>query len=225
MRLKFYVLNLVTMDRYDKVLDLIEHPEKYSSRQIEELLSDPDMREIYNLLCKTASASRRRSVDIDAEWVSFSTRHAGKQHRRGLMKYFGSRAAAVAAIALSSLAAVAVGIAVTVAVTGIDKDDTQAAVHENPVNSTCVPETAEESDAAVSAAKEPVTFEDAALAEIMSAVEREYGVTVKFRNPSTASLHLYYRFDPSLPVEEIIEQLNTFEQINIIREDNTLYID
>lgn len=40
------------MDKYDIVLDLIEHPAEYTPEKIEEMLSDPETREIYNLLCK-----------------------------------------------------------------------------------------------------------------------------------------------------------------------------
>ncbi len=43
------------MDKHELVFDMIDHPEHYTSEQIAELLSDPEAREIYNLLCKTES--------------------------------------------------------------------------------------------------------------------------------------------------------------------------
>lgn len=46
-----------------------------------------------------------------------------------------------------------------------------------------------------------------------------------FDNKEAATLHLYYRLDPSLSIDEVISQLNTFEQINIKRQGDTLTID
>ena len=61
------------MDKYDLVLDIIEHPENYTSEQLAELLGEPEMREIYNLLCKTDSAiEASRDIDVDVEWEGFA---------------------------------------------------------------------------------------------------------------------------------------------------------
>lgn len=77
----------------------------------------------------------------------------------------------------------------------------------------------------VSALTAPVMFEDEPLEAIMNTVARAYGVEVRFNNDKAASLHLYYKLDPSLPLDEVVSQLNTFEQINIRRNGNTLTID
>ena len=71
----------------------------------------------------------------------------------------------------------------------------------------------------------PIMFEDEPLEKIMKEVANAYGVEVKFYNKDAASLHLYYEFDPSLQLNEVVEQLNTFEQINIKKNGNTLTID
>ena len=57
------------MDKYDLVLDIIEHPEKYTSEQLAEIMSEPETREIYNLLCKTESVIKGyEEPDVSAEW-------------------------------------------------------------------------------------------------------------------------------------------------------------
>lgn len=57
------------MDKYELVLDIVEHPEKYTSEQLAEIMSDPETREIYNQFCKTESAiDANEEVDVDAEW-------------------------------------------------------------------------------------------------------------------------------------------------------------
>ena len=68
-------------------------------------------------------------------------------------------------------------------------------------------------------------FEDEPLETIMKEVAATYEVEVMLNNKETASLHLYYRLDPSQPINEVVEQLNTFERINIRQDGNTLIID
>lgn len=60
--------------------------------------------------------------------------------------------------------------------------------------------------------------------DIMKAVSANYGVDVVFNNKEAATLHLYYRLDPSLTIDEVISQLNTFEQIDIKRQGEMLTI-
>ena len=82
-----------------------------------------------------------------------------------------------------------------------------------------------ESQDSLFAVTEPVMFEDGSLEEIMKAISTTYGVQFTFNNVEAAALHLYYRLDPSLPLDEVISQLNTFEQINIRLNGDTLTID
>lgn len=206
------------MDKYDIVLDLIEHPAEYTPERIVEILSDPETREIYNLICKTGStfASQDAEVDVNDEWQSFS-----KSHKKPKFRFFwsGSRAASITAIAFTSLAVAAIGITVAVktfapqpqsletpAKTSISKPVSMSESVEN--DSTVI---AEE----VVLPNTPILFEDASLEEILNRVSEVHGFSVEYENPEVAMLHLYYRFDPAIPLKETVEQLNSFEQINI----------
>ena len=65
--------------KYDTVFDIIDHPEKYPVDRLNEILSDPEAREIYNLLCKANSAIEAneadKEVDVNAQWEDFSLKH------------------------------------------------------------------------------------------------------------------------------------------------------
>lgn len=212
------------MDKYDLVLDIIEHPEKYSSEQLAEIMSEPKAREIYNLLCKTESAIKdSEEPDVNSEWEKFSNSRLVRPRR--VFSWFGSRAASIAAIVGSSIVAVAAGIAVTVSV--IDHKSEQIAEDTSVAPSAAVvsTDTITSNVDTVSVSLTPVMFEDEPLEIIMREVAKVYGVEVKFKDVNAASLHLYYKFDPSLTLNDVIEQLNTFEQINIRRNGNTLTID
>ena len=214
------------MDKYQLVLDIIEHPAKYTEERLAEILSDPETREIYNLLCKADSAiMANKEVDTDAQWADFTRKHIIRPRHH--FSWFGSRAASIAAIICTSIVAVAAGIAVTVSV--IEHTD-KPAVSDEPQITVTPTEIPQETEVhaptdSIATAAEPVMFVDAPLNAIMEQIAVTYGVQVRFNNDEAAGLHLYYRLNPELTLDEVVAQLNTFEQIDITRNGNTLTID
>lgn len=213
-------------DKYGIVLDIVEHPDRYNSEQLQEILSDPETREVYNLLCKVDSAVEAgKEPDVEAEWKRFAQKHDVRPRRRYFM-WFGSRAASIAAIAATSIVAVAAGIALTVAVTERKSEP----MKEGPSKTAAVVRTIAPAVTGVPAdsitvRENSVMFEDESLETIMNEVASAYGVEVVFDNKEASGLRLYYKLNPSLPLDEVVSQLNTFEQINITLKDNTLTVE
>lgn len=224
------------MDKYDLVLDIIGQPEKYSQEQIKELLDDKETREIYNLLCKTGSAVNREcdSPDADAEWEAFKTQRlkgdgnesARHARLRVLTSWLSSRAASTAIViglSITSIAAIGIGIKMM-------SDRQQTAAKETVADVKPLAPAAAEGDTIQNAARqkpapaEPIVFENATLETIMTAIGEYYGVSVRYANNEAKALRLYFRLDASLPLAEVMEQLNTFDRINITQTDNTLTI-
>lgn len=61
--------------KWDMLLDLLEHPEKYSETQKDELLGDKEVNELYQQLIETRqsldfamSKEKMKMPSIDAEW-------------------------------------------------------------------------------------------------------------------------------------------------------------
>ncbi|MDE6021682.1 MAG: hypothetical protein K2H01_11895 [Ruminococcus sp.] len=213
------------MDKYDLVLDLVEHPDKYSPVEIEELLSDPELKEIYTLLCKTGASLKineeHSGPDVDEEWQKVCAQNRASRFRFSI---FGNRAASLVIISLTSLAALAIGVAIAVmhpnknepsVVSNVDIKNEESKVNGNDTF-TIVDEILP---------TEPVLYKDETLGVILDVVAKSYGVSVKFCTEDTSNLHLYFRFNPELPLTEVVDQLNTFEQINIRVEDKTLIVD
>ncbi|MDE6288931.1 MAG: DUF4974 domain-containing protein, partial [Muribaculaceae bacterium] len=213
------------VNKYDLVLDIIEHPEKYESDLLKEIMSDPETAEIYHLLCKTDSAVKaHKEIDVDAEWKRFSATHSTRPRR--YFKWMGSRAASIAAVIFTSIVAVAAGIAISVSIEDksaptVIEDNRETAEVSNADNTSEVIIAQTDS---VTADPTPVLFENESLETIMNEVATAYDVVVKFNNDEVSDLHLYYRLDPALSIDEVVSQLNTFEQINIKRNGNTLTI-
>ena len=212
------------MDNYDIVLDLIEHPERYTAQQMAEILAEPEAREIYNLICKSESSLKANGAvaDVDAEWESFTRQNFRPRFR---LLRFRSRAASIAVIVLSSVAALAVGLAVTVNLSESGCEPEMAEEINAPSAVLAVADTVAVPDDSIRQSASPVLFENETLAAILDTVAGWHGVTVSYGTPDVAELHLYYRFDPKLPLSEIVEQLNTFEQINIRLDGKTLIVD
>lgn len=223
------------MDKYDLVLDILANPGKYPPGRLEEILSDPGTREIYDLLCETVTAAGEpEPVDIDRQWKTFKARRMLRPRR---FVWLGSRAATIAVALITSLVAVAIGVAVTVSISRSKPakaeivavaEQSATATSASAVTAAPADTVAAAPDAAPDAAPaqaEPVLFEDATLQAIMDEVAKTYRVQISFNDKDAAALHLYYKFDPALPLDEIIAQLNAFEQINITRNGDTLIID
>ncbi len=213
------------MDKYELVLDIIEHSERYDAESLSKLLSDPEIKKIYNAFCKTESAVVANiQVDVDAEWKRFSRNYFFGKGR--LFFLHGSRVASIGVIIFTSILAVGAGIAVSMAIEerrGEEVKDSKIEASENKM----VAQTSEQVSEELTYTSEslPIMFEDESLENIIKAIAKAYGVEVKINNMDAASLRLYYKFDPALHLDEVVSQLNTFDQIDIRLNDNTITID
>lgn len=230
------------MDKYDLVLDIIGHPEKYSPEQIESLLSDPETKEIYEIVSLTSSAANSTDTvapeEIDRQWRRLESsirlaqkdaESAGKHEVRAprFLYFFQSRAAAVAAVTLTSLVAVAIGVGVKYGFG--HKESTDAAGGEIRQESAVTSAVA--GDSAVSVLADsvaidltPVVFEDEALGTILSRIASVHDAKVVIA-PSKASLRLYFKWNPAETLDEVVARLNNFDQIDIVLDGKTIKVD
>lgn len=214
------------VNKYDLVLDIVEHPEKYPADRLREILSDSETREIYNLLCMADSAvEAEKETDVDAEWERFAQRQSIAPRRRfsGLL---GSRAAGIAAIIFTSVVAVAAGIAVTVAVgkhrgeSAADKTETREVAAVTAAGDSLIQ--ASDSLRAMSA---PILFEDKSLEEIMEEVSRIYGVKVSLPHQGGGiSASLLQTRPLHCRSTRLCRSSTPSEQLHIRHEDNSLII-
>ena len=216
-------------DNIDRLLDALEHPENYNDTEIEQLLTDPDEREVYEMLRKTADISAPvPEINIDEEWRRFE---AKQPKRRPVilrwLSFMASRnAAAVVTALVDTLAVVAATIGVThyfnankeMAQTEQTEPQKQTAIADSKVAPTdTIP-------AETTPLPETIVFKGENLERILADMAGYYGVTVKFNQDAAKSLLLYFEWDQSLPLSEVVEQLNNFEQINITITDKILTV-
>ncbi len=216
-------------DNIDRLLDALEHPENYSDAEVEQLLTDSEAREVYDLLRKTADASAPfPEINLDEEWQRFEA----KQPKRSSiilrwLSFMASRNAAAVVIALVGTLAV---VAATVGMThyfNVNKEIAQTKQAE-PQEQTAIANInvapTDTIPAETTSLPETIVFKGENLERILAAMAGYYGATVKFNQDDAKSLQLYFEWDRSLPLNEIVEQLNNFEQIDITLTDKVLTV-
>ena len=217
------------MDKIDKLLDAIEHPECYSDTEMETMLADPEVREVYDLLDKTKSSlASVATPDVDAEWDTFKNAHPAAQQRKSfsIINLFTRNVAASIAIGIASLAAVAAVVGVSV---------NYVLDHKEAANSTVTVAVAKEiivaNDTIVpreetpEVAPETIVFDNEPLEAIAASIADYYGYRAEFSTDAPKTLRLYFRWNQALTLEEVVESLNNFEQINLTIIDKTIKID
>ena len=216
-------------DNTDRLLDALKHPENYTDAEVEQILSDPEAREVYDMMRKTADASAPvPEINLDEEWHRFES----KQTRRKpvilrWLPFMASRNASAVVLALVGTLAV---VAATIGVThyfGTQKDLAQTQQVEQQ-EQTVVANTDVAPADTIRVEEVPrhdtILFKGESLETILSDIARYHGATVKFNQDAAKSLQLYYEWNYTLPLNEVVEQLNNFEQINITLTDNVLTV-
>lgn len=216
-------------DNIDRLLDALEHPEKYSDAEVEQLLTDSEAREVYDILRKTADVSAPvPEINIDDEWRRFEAKQP--KRRSNILRWLSfvaSRNAAAVVIALVGTLAV---VAATIGVTHYfiaDKElaqteQTEPQKQTNIANANVAPTDTIPSE--TTSLPETIVFKGENLERILADMARYYDATVKFNRDAAKFLQLYFEWDQSLPLNEVVEQLNNFEQINIILNDKVLTV-
>ncbi len=216
------------MDKIDKLLDALEHTDHYSEKEIEALLSDQEIREVYNLLDKTKTTlTPIPTPDVDAEWCKFSNSHTSKRERTyRIFNLFSRNVAASIAIGIASLAAVAAVVGVSVNYALNNKPDNPIAEVVQPtkgnIESSDTIVVAEEASAV---APETIVFDNEPFETIIQCISEYYGYKAEFSTEASKALRLYFRWNQGLPLDEVVESLNNFEHINLTVKDNTIKID
>ena len=212
------------MDKFEKILDMIDHQEKYSDEEIRELLQDEECRKFYQTMMEVDSALVKQEtpvVDIDKEWEKFEEVHSdelnGKNDDKNNGRWASWRkmAASIAGFILVS------GIAFAAIHTYIKKSQEPMLANESHtelVAKDSVEQVAAKDSLAKAKVEKPAihkTFENVAFDKMIAEIAAYYDMQVKFENAEAKSLRLYYEWDSHSSIESIVKELNQFENVNI----------
>ena len=224
------------MDKFEKILDIIDHQEKYSDEEIHEILQDEECRKLYQTMMEVDSALESPSpiINVDEEWEKFSQEHQLQEEATQ------NAAQEAASHPITSWRKLAASIAGFVLISGI----AFAAIHtyikrsQEPTQVTADthPEAIKSDSAKQVAAKDSLThpkpekpaihktFENVAFEQMISEIASYYDLQVKFENNEDKTLRLYYEWNSHSSIENIVKELNQFENVNIELQQNELIV-
>lgn len=246
------------MDKFEKILDIIDHQEKYSDEEIREILQDEECRKLYQTMVEVDSALLQQNLNtqasishspddalssnsslgnsspnIDEEWEKFSQEHQLQEEATHPIVQEESHP-------ITSWRKLAASIAGFVLISGI----AFAAIHTyikrsqetTQVTADTHPEVIKSDSAKQVTAKDSLThpkpekpaihkiFENVAFEQMISEIASYYDLQVKFENNEDKTLRLYYEWNSHSSIENIVKELNQFENVNIELQQNELIV-
>ena len=237
------------MDKFEKILDIIDHQEKYSDEEIREILQDEECRKLYQTMMEVDSALLQQNLNtqasishspadalssnsslgnsspnIDEEWEKFSQKHQLQEVSHPITSW-RKLAASIAGFVLIS------GIAFAAIHTYIKRsqEPTQvtADTHPEVIKSDSAKQVAGKDSLTHPKPEKPAihkTFENVAFEKMLSEIASYYDLQVKFENNEDKTLRLYYEWNSHSSIENIVKELNQFENVNIELQQNELIV-
>ena len=232
--------------KWDMLLDLLEHPEKYSETQKDELLGDEEVNELYQQLVETRqsldfakSKEKMKMPSIDAEWEKLKEEKQQKEEMnqnaetQQTAKLFPlwrpmRKVAAVAAVLVVSGITFAAIHLVTRSHQPSDNSNTElVASQKDSIQQVSAPQKSniEEKTDSASLAQLPLVYENAELQNILTPIAGHFHLQVTYQNESARHIRLFLQLEKNMSLDDIIELLNHFEKVNIRHEGQTLIVE
>ena len=232
--------------KWDMLLNLLEHPEKYSETQKDELLGDKEVNELYLQLVETRqsldfakSKEKMKMPSIDAEWEKLKeekqqkeemSQNAETQQTAKLFSLWSPmrKVAAVAAVLVVSGITFAAIHLVTRSHQPSDNSNTElVASQKDSIQQVSAPQKSniEEKSDSASLAQLPLVYENAELQNILTPIAGHFHLQVTYQNESARHIRLFLQLEKNMSLDDIIELLNHFEKVNIRHEGQTLIVE
>lgn len=215
-------------DKIELLLDIQEHPEKYSGEQLNSMLAeDEELAEMMEQLATTKRAMTKEEaedeqLDMDALWQEFEDEHKLE---------FDEPETKRVSMPLRKIAAMFIGVALTAGVAfaaiQIVRSVSKPAPEPTKIEAPAAPKAAQPDDevpADTVVAVKPVVFDNVELAQIMAQIAAHYKAEVEIENEDAGAYRLYFEWNSQETLEHVVERLNRFESINIELNNNKMTV-
>lgn len=215
-------------DKIELLLDIQEHPEKYSDEQLNSMLAeDEELAEMMEQLATTKRAMTKEEaedeqLDMDVLWQEFEAEHELE---------FDEPKTKRVSMPLRKIAAMFIGVALTAGVAfaaiQIVRSVSKPAPEPTKIEAPAAPKAAQPDDevpADTVVAVKPVVFDNVELAQIMEQIAAHYKAEVEIENEDAGAYRLYFEWNSQETLEHVVERLNRFESINIELNNNKMTV-
>lgn len=209
------------MDKIEKILDIIDHPEKYSEEEIRLTLADEESRKLYKTLCETAGALAAEGAepDVEKEWRRFAAARAGAGLRRPV-RFARLRKVAAVAAGAALLSGASLAAYHYIYVRPLERRNALSQAKETSI-------AIAQGDTARIAAKktEARTFVNVPLEKMLGEIAAYYEVKVEFKDARAKALRLYYDWDSRKGLEKTLKELSQFENVSLTLNGGTIVVE
>lgn len=214
------------MDKFEKILDIIDHQEKYSDEEIREILQEEECRKLYQTMVEVDSALENPSpiINIDEEWEKFSQEHQLQEVSHPITSWRKLAASIAGFVLISCIAFAAIH---TYIKRSQEPIQITADTHPEVIKSDSAKQVAAKDSLTHPKPEKPAihkTFENVAFEQMISEIASYYDLQVKFENNEDKTLRLYYEWNSHSSIENIVKELNQFENVNIELQQNELIV-
>ena len=228
--------NMSKEEKRMMLFDMQEHPEKYTDEQMECLLADEEVKELFHELAMARMAGKKanpKEVDVDEAWKKFVQAHhedkmaidAGRA--KGTYRNRMKIAASIGGFIFLSGVALAAIHNGWFGFLALDQTSNNKAATEQMATTQALPNvclraaTAENKD---SLDMKPVVFDDAELGTILAQLSGFYHVKVEYVDAGAQHIRLFFNWNKTKTLEQNLEILNAFDRIQIEYADGTLMV-
>ena len=191
------------MTREEK-LRMLLHPEKYTEEQLDQMLNDDSI----------------PTPGAEEEWQRFERKELRAKRRTSPLRKIA--AMFIGTLLLSGITYAAIHLWKNANSTPSETPSQPTIV--SPVeNDTIAPAFKERSDS-VSKSMSPIVYEDTELSTMLNDIAAHYQYEVIYQNENSKHVRLYFTWDKTAPIEDVIGTFNKFERIHITQENRQLIV-
>lgn len=190
------------MDKLEILLDMIEHPERYTEQQINELLADEEMRKHYDVMVRL-----RGAYDVKREAPLLTPPQGGGWTVDGFKK-----------IAAIFVAAAFLGALAWAFVPRLYFRQTAVPPQLTKVSTPLPTREGQGGESAIS-------FSNLRLDSILNVVAAHYNCEVCFRDSAAPAMKFITTWNPEAPLAAFIDHLNMFDGLHLTLRDDTIFVE
>ena len=197
-------------DRLQRLLEMQEHPERYTEEEIRQLMADEECRLLYEQMVRATDA-----VFAEKAKATPQTHPTTERTRPVIYKI---AAIFVSLLMLSGIAYAAIHIVSNV------REDVKSPTQETQITNTSQQDDIDQPAEVTDSIPPTRIFENVPLDEIINELATYYNKVADIRNAQAHELRLYYKWERKDELESVVNDLNHFDHVNLTLEEDKLIV-
>lgn len=191
-------------EKMKRLLEMQEHPECYTDEEIRQLMADEECRQLYSQMV--------RATDAMFEARSFESEKVRVKARSTRSPFMKVAASMIGVLMLSGITYAAVQWLTA------SPSPSQEENVETPISSTSSINQTPSLSNQQEAKNDTLVYENAELATLLAEMATYYNYKVTYKSEDVKHIRLYFTWDKTKPIDDIVAMFNKFERFHITQE-------